>query len=445
MTDVKDQSTPAAPLDLGPRVRRLAFPIFLGVITGFSAQFAIAALLGHMGDDALYVRALFIPIGFVFLAVEEGIEISSQVIAARQKGADDSVLPPIFRIGGIALGCFAVLAGLVAVFAPQMADTLEVSADSTDTFVLFARLLAASFMLAVLNSVVAGTLRGWGLARSASSITIAVAVTQVLGVWLLGYYTELGVYAVPVSVAGASVITLATGLYLLTRAGMLRRTGPAAEPFAQTVHMLLTVGVPVAIAFGLVSAMNYTSLWVLSDFGADAVAGYGGAQAIQVLSMAPGIALGSAVAINMNQSLGAGEPQLLRPFVRVGVRYILTVNAVTAVAVFALAGPLGSLMSDDAGTSSYATDYLTIVGPSWLAFGVINMITMTLQQVRSGHITIATDLTYLAAVNVGGGLIARAMDEPKAYFAALAIGNVVIASLLLVTAWHRFGRLAETS
>jgi Na+-driven multidrug efflux pump len=443
MTDVVTPAAKAPPDDLGPRVRRLAVPIFLGVVTGLGAQFAISALLGHMGGHALYVRALFIPISFVFLALEEGIEISSQVVSARLKGADATARPPIVRLGAIALGCFAVLALAVSLLAPQMADQLNVSDDSRHTFVLFARLVAASFVLAVLNSVVAGTLRGWGLARSAASITIAVASTQVLGVWLLGYHTDLGVYAVPVSVAAASVITLAAGLYLLARAHMLKSEGPPAEPLSATAHVLFTVGVPVAIAYLLISGMNYTSLWVLSDFGSDAVAGYGGAQAIQVLCLSPAIALGSAVAITMNQSLGAGEAHLLRPIVLVGVRFALGVYALLGIAALLLAGPLGDLMSPDAGTSDYTTEYLTIVGPSWLAFGILNMITMTLQQVRSGYITIASDILYLGGVNVCGGLIARAVGEPEAYFAALATGNVVIGGLLLLAAWHRYGRLAE--
>ncbi|AUH39371.1 MATE family efflux transporter [Streptomyces sp. CMB-StM0423] len=452
MTDVKEHgdpapgAAPAPPGDLRARLRGLAVPICLGVVTGLGAQFAISALLGNMGGDALYIRALFIPVSFFFLALEEGIEISSQVVSARRRGAgagEDSQ-PPLVRIGAIALGCFAVAAAVIALAAPQMAGTLDVDAAAHDDFVLFARLVAASFLLAVLTSVVAGTLRGWGSARSASVITIAVAGMQVLGVWLLGFYADMGVFAVPASIAGASVVGLTSGLVLLARAGLLRFGGPA-EPLRQTVGILVAVGVPVAVSYLFIAGMNYTSLWVLSDFGSDAVAGYGGAHAVQVLSLSPAIALGSAVAITMNQSLGAGESHLLRPVLREGVRYVLMVYAVLAVAGFALAGPLGRLMSDDAGTAAFTDDYLTVVAPSWLAFGLLNMVTMSLQQVRNGHITIASDIVYLGAVNVGGGLLARAVDHAEAYFAALAVGNVVIGALLLATAWQRFGRAAEAA
>lgn len=73
------------------------------------------------------------------------------------------------------------------------------------------------------------------------------------------------------------------------------------------------------------------------------------------------------------------------------------------------------------------------------------MVTMSLQQVRNGHITLAYDIVYLGAVNVGGGLLARAVDHAEAYFAALAVGNVVIGGLLLATAWQRFGRAAQAA
>lgn len=256
MTDVKEHgdpapgAAPAPPGDLRARLRGLAVPICLGVVTGLGAQFAISALLGNMGGDALYIRALFIPVSFFFLALEEGIEISSQVVSARRRGADagDDSQPPLVRIGAIALGCFAVAAAVIALAAPQMAETLDVDAASHDDFVLFARLVAASFLLAVLTSVVAGTLRGWGSARSASVITIAVAGMQVLGVWLLGFYADMGVFAVPASIAGASVVGLTSGLVLLARTGLLRFGGPA-EPPRQTVGILVTVGVPVAVSY----------------------------------------------------------------------------------------------------------------------------------------------------------------------------------------------------
>ncbi|MEK8227037.1 hypothetical protein NKG05_14625 [Oerskovia sp. M15] len=72
------------------RIFGLALPICAAVIVGAAAQSVIAALLGHMGDDdALYVRSVFIPVAFLVLALQEGLDISTQVGFAHLRGAQD--------------------------------------------------------------------------------------------------------------------------------------------------------------------------------------------------------------------------------------------------------------------------------------------------------------------------------------------------------------------
>lgn len=429
---------------LAGRLRSLAASILAGVAIGIAAQFAVTALLGQMGGEALYVRSLYIPVAFLFMALEEGFEVSTQVAAARYRGAGQPgrIRPTAGRLGLTGLACFAAAALPIGLLAPQLAALLDVDPAAVPTFVGFARWVAASGLLIIVTAVIAGTLRGWGMARAASTVTATVAVVQVAGVWLLGLVGGLGVWAVPIASSAGAVLGSSVGLVMLVRAGLLRRpTGAATRQPAEPIRpLLVAVGAPVAASYLVVSAVYFTSVWVLSGFGAAAVAGFGSATAVQTMAIAPALALGSAVAILMNQSLGAGLEHRLRPLLWLGVRYALGAYAVISGAALLAARPLAEFMTGDPATADATAAYLSIIGPSWLAFGLYLMLNMTLQQVRNGHIALGIYLGYLVLATIGGGLIARAAGELEVFFVAVAVGNVVGAVVTLAIASARLGR-----
>ncbi|MBE9940801.1 hypothetical protein G8C60_16885, partial [Cellulosimicrobium cellulans] len=128
--------------ELRRRVLRLAGPICAALVVGALAQLVVAALLGHMGDDALYVRSLFIPVTFLVLAVQEGLDVSTQVGFARLRGArgrDDvpssattALLGRFVAAGGAVLGAVALL---VVLAAPALATVLSVPGPLVAEFV----------------------------------------------------------------------------------------------------------------------------------------------------------------------------------------------------------------------------------------------------------------------------------------------------------------------
>ncbi|MGN7704697.1 MATE family efflux transporter [Cellulosimicrobium sp. 22601] len=234
------------------RVVRLAAPICAALVVGALAQLVIAALLGHMGDDALYVRSLFIPVTFLVLAVQEGLDVSTQVGFARLHGsrgrgegsdAEDGGGAGAGEDGGAAdvptsataalLGRFvaagaAVLGGvalLVVLAAPALADVLSVPAPLVAEFVAFARWTVVASVLSVPTAVAAAALRGWARTGASATVALLVAGLQVLVVWLVGLVGGFGVLAVPVAITGSTLVGAAVAWALLVRARLLPRPG----------------------------------------------------------------------------------------------------------------------------------------------------------------------------------------------------------------------------
>ncbi|MFB7888119.1 MATE family efflux transporter [Cellulosimicrobium cellulans] len=226
------------------RVVRLAAPICAALVVGALAQLVIAALLGHMGDDALYVRSLFIPVTFLVLAVQEGLDVSTQVGFARLHGSraratedgaaedDGATAVPtsatMALLGRFVGGGAAVLGGvalLVVLAAPALADVLSVPAPLVAEFVAFARWTVVASVLSVPTAVAAAALRGWARTGASATVALLVAGLQVLVVWLVGLVGGFGALAVPVAITGSTLVGAAVAWALLVRAHLLPRPG----------------------------------------------------------------------------------------------------------------------------------------------------------------------------------------------------------------------------
>ncbi|KZM77384.1 hypothetical protein A0J59_17430 [Cellulosimicrobium sp. I38E] len=223
---------------------RLAAPICAALVVGALAQLVIAALLGHMGDDALYVRSLFIPVTFLVLAVQEGLDVSTQVGFARLHGSraratedgaaedDGATAVPTSAttalLGRFVGGGAAVLGGvalLVVLAAPALADVLSVPAPLVAEFVAFARWTVVASVLSVPTAVAAAALRGWARTGASATVALLVAGLQVLVVWLVGLVGGFGALAVPVAITGSTLVGAAVAWALLVRAHLLPRPG----------------------------------------------------------------------------------------------------------------------------------------------------------------------------------------------------------------------------
>ncbi len=332
-TDVSVPSVPSV-ARLRRRVLRLAGPICAALVVGALAQLVVAALLGHMGDDALYVRALFIPVTFLVLAVQEGLDVSTQVGFARLRGARDGDDAPtsattalLGRFVGAGTAVLGAVALVVVLAAPALATVLAVPGPLVAEFVAFARWTVVASVLSVPTTVAAAALRGWG--RTGASATVALLVAGLQVVVVAGRAgRRVRRPRRPGRDHGSTLVGAGVAWVLLVRARLLpspgRPTRGVARPGAADHRgvdvraLLLGVGLPVGLSYLLLTVTNLVMVWVLGPSGTAVVAGFGGAATVQTLVVVPAIGLAAAVSIVMNQQWGAGALGLLPRTFRAG-------------------------------------------------------------------------------------------------------------------------------
>ncbi|MFC8696288.1 hypothetical protein ACFUAD_13505, partial [Streptomyces parvus] len=62
------------------RILGVGTPMVLSSAAVMAAQLGVTALIGAMGPSALYVRSVYMPVSYLFIAVTTGLAVTLQVV-----------------------------------------------------------------------------------------------------------------------------------------------------------------------------------------------------------------------------------------------------------------------------------------------------------------------------------------------------------------------------
>ncbi|MFC7328632.1 MATE family efflux transporter [Marinactinospora rubrisoli] len=427
----------AAPPPSRRSVLALAGPMTLAEVVDLLVVVGVVALMGRMGDEALYVRSLYMPIGFLFIAVFTAFEIANQVSAAVSRGrgrpqdvlAMASSLLRIWAVVAVVLFASLILAG------PFFADVLDVAPESRPDFQSFLFWMSLAELSHIAPVLCSSSLRGYGRARAAAVVTLTDAAVHFGIVAVLGLGAGMGVLSVPLAGVLSSAVGLALGLFFLRRTGLwVPRTPRPWQPSA--FSQLGRVGVPVAGTHVVLFGANMGLLWVLSPFGPEVVSGYSTAATLQGLIIMPGIMFGSATAIVMNQQMGSGRFDVLGRTLRSGLELVLGIYLAVALAVWLGGDLLAQLMTPSPEIAAQTAHYLHIVGLTYLLQGLVLASLTILEQTGAGPLAVTLNVIYYAAIIAVGALVTAAVQEPTALYRVVAFSNLLGVSVLALAIFY---------
>ncbi|SDW50210.1 Na+-driven multidrug efflux pump [Amycolatopsis xylanica] len=394
-------------------------------VAGIVLQVTVLAYLGHLGGDALYLRSVYAPVGFLSLALDEGLTAAVLVtVAAAQRTRRAATAGfPLAAMIVLGFGGFLLLSLVALAASGSLADLLGVPPSSHDDVRWFTTAMLASEALVVIPTLVSATLRGLGRARTSTvlgvvrMVVFAGAVFGVQAVW------GLGALSVPVGFMAGSIVMAVVGRRVLGRAGIVPTPRGDWGPVLRTLR---SVALPVGATFLLLSATSLGYLWLLRDASAVEVSGFGLVQTLQAYLVVPAIAIGSATAITA--TLHGDEART--GAVRALLRLVLPTYLVIVAAVVLLRADVTATLTADPAVGAAAAEYLGVLGPSYLCLGLALAVLTYLEQ--TGH---ATGALLLNGIFVGSVFAAGALltGPVRAHELALliALGHVAGCALVL--------------
>ncbi|HJL16492.1 MAG TPA: MATE family efflux transporter [Sandaracinaceae bacterium LLY-WYZ-13_1] len=272
-----------------------------------------------------------------------------------------------------------------------------------------AALLGAS-SLAVF-AIVDGAFRGLGETRTALALTAATillnAIVDPLLIWGPGPLPALGIAGAAWATALANLVGAALGTWLLAARGHRPRV---ARPHAAALARIARIGAPVSLS-GVGFALVYVLLGrVITGFGSEQMAALGVGHRLEGLAFLACVAFGVGASTMVGQHAGAGDLRRARASARAAARLSLLAMVPFTLLLFAGAGPLFDLFTDDPATIEAGVRYLRI------QTAVLAL--MALEEVYKGAFTGAGD-TLAASIITFGFTAARI---PAAWLLADPLG-----------------------
>ncbi|GAA0577878.1 hypothetical protein GCM10010172_73370 [Paractinoplanes ferrugineus] len=399
---------------------RFSASVLVGLLAGVVLQVFTLAFLGRLGEDALYVRAIYTPIGFLVLAVTEGLVVAAQVSAgiATRSGRRDPLrpLPTFLMLGG---GALILIAGVCTAAAAPILNALEVDPADRPAVLIFVIAVCLSTVVSLVPLAGGAVLRGMGRTVASSVLSVGFTVLCIGVMVVLRLRTELGMLAVPAGTLTAGVVAGAASWWLLrgnTAACSWFRRDAAAQ--------LWTFGAPVAVTFLMLSTVNFGYLRVLRDATGADLAGFSLGQGASSVFMVVAIAIGSGTAIVAN--LRPGEVR--RPIDAAGLSTAVRISlpAYAAIGLLALVSrdPLSRLLAADTDVARTTAGYFLWMGPTYAVFGGTLAVLTYLEQVGRARTALLLNAAYFAVLLVIAFLLPQPVSSAT-LTKLLALSNVV--------------------
>lgn len=419
------------------RIARVATPMVLSTLTGVGSQLIVMVLIGRMGESALYVRSVYAPIAYLFLAATTGLAVTLQVAVAQAhgRGQDASISAQAGSVARAGMLLYVLLGGALAAAAGPLGDLVRIAPGYHAEFHEFLLAMAGTTLIGMFGELSSAVLRGLGRTGTAAIITGSYVALYLATIAVVGLVWHRGLIAVPLAGALAGVVELIAGLVLLIRGGVLRPAGLLGwQP--RIPRQLVAIGLPVCTTLIVLCVVNLVLLRIVAPGGQFAVAGFTVGYTVQTFVITPAIGLGSAIGILMNHHAAAGSARAARDVFRRGMLLGACAYLLAGIVAPLLGGPLAGLLSRNPQVAAQAGHYLHLVGLSFGATGVILTALTVLEQV--GYASFATKLNaaYFAVLLAVGWIAADAAHAVDGLYWTLAIAPFCSLATGLPWAWR---------
>jgi Na+-driven multidrug efflux pump len=291
----------------------------------------LAILSRHGNTDAVYLMSLMQPAFFLIIAIMEGLAVTNQVYSARTKhiGPKQSIPKSSRNLSWVGIGLICILA-LVGYGASKGLTLKSPSLSLTLSYLPATALSMTPFLV---FEVYYGALRGRGRGLLGIAPLIFAAGLSLLVTGLLLRHYPIGFEAVLIGNFAGALLMLPIIIMLARRETGNDNAGSSSPVQVRLAPLFWAVGFPVFFSIVVASASAAVLFPVLDRFGKDEVSAFLVVIRLRAALMIPAIAVGSAIAILANQSLGGDGDALGNRYMAAGIPLVFAFYALGTLVV----------------------------------------------------------------------------------------------------------------
>lgn len=341
---------------------RFAIPV-LGALILQAAYGAVDLLVVGKFGDASSISAVGTGSGFMqmvtfiitSLAMGATVIIGQHIGERKPELAGDAVGTTIILFA--AVGAFLTV--LLELFAGNIAQILQVPAESLDKTILYIRICSGGILVIIAYNVISSVLRGVGNANlPLLFVGIACGVNIVGDLVLVGFF-RLDVAGAAIATVLAQLVSVIASIAVLKRQRMPISFSPdRCRIHAGELKKILNVGVPIALQETTVQISFLVINSIINHMGLMPSAGYGVAQKIVSFIMLVPSSVMQSVSAFVAQNIGAGQRERAKKGFFTAIAAGCSVGVVIFIAGFFGGSILSSVFTGDPQVIAQSADYL---------------------------------------------------------------------------------------
>ncbi|MDP7271375.1 MAG: MATE family efflux transporter [Gammaproteobacteria bacterium] len=426
----------------GPTIIALMWPMFIGMIALISYSLVDTWFVGRIGTLELAAVAFTFPVAFIINAISIGLGIGTSSVASRLFGAGE-----IDKIQRITTHSAMLALGIGLILLTIGLNTIEpvfrlLGADET-TLPLIEQYMSIYYFgsVALIVPMIGNSvLRASGDAKTPSMLMTVGALLNVPldYIFIFGFGPVPAMYlegaAIATVIANALVGSVSFGIVYF-RDHLIRWQNEDLPLIFDSWRRIFHVGIP-AMASSLVAPLTTAFItWQVSQFGQEAVAGFGVAARIEGMSLMALMALSAAITPYAGQNYGAGQYQRVMDGMKYAYRWCIVYGLLVAVCLFLTSAYIGGLFTESETAISTVNMHLRLVPWSYCFLGISMVSVSAFNAVGKPKPAMLISMTRTILIYAPLAFILAALLGLPGVFLAAFLANIISGSLGF--AWFR--------
>ena len=420
---------------------RLTIPMLYALVAIMGLGLVDSYFIGFLGTQPLAAMGFIVPIAAIIsnLALGMGMAISS--LNSKLIGANRTDLAARLITDGFYLTCALAIitVGLFTLYLEPVFRLIGADESTLPHIKSFMHIWLLAAPAIMFTMVAASTFRSLGDTRTSAVIAISMTLSNIildpLLIFGLGPFPEMGMQGAALATAISVVISCTIAFYHLGIKEKLLLWGlPKWAPLKANLSNLLEIAIPALLANAVIPISAAVLTRLVSDFGTDAVAGFGVGGRIEQIVLIIVYALSSTLPMFIGQNIGAGKPQRARQAMQISFRFVMLFQLGIYLLLILFAAPLAAQFSDAESVQKTIILFLWIVPLSHGLSGVVVLINVAMNVLGKPRLALYINLVRLLLFYLPLGYLGAHWFGLKGLFIGIALGNCmayVLAKVLL--------------
>ena len=372
---------PLVDVPIRPTLTRLALQMMVGIMGMIAFNLVDTFFIGRLGTRELAAISFTFPVVMIIAGLSMGLAVGASSVISRAIGQGDPFTVQRLTTDILALALLLVT-GMVVVGVFTMEATFRAMGAPEDLIPLIREYMLIWYpgmVFVVVPMVGNSAIRATGNAKLPRLIMMVAfgfnAVLDPLLIFGYGPFPRLGLAGAAIATVIARASSLVISLWILrVKMQMISFKPRPLRLLFDSWKRVLYVGGPNAVTNVIMPLGSGLITRLVAGHGVAAVAGFGVSTRVDMLALAPLMALGAVLGPFVGQNWGAGRLDRVASAARDVQAFALILGAFTLGVLFLFGRDIAGMFNSDQAVLDVAARYLSIVP---LAYGFIGVLMLT--------------------------------------------------------------------